>query len=108
MQCCSFHHSYCLKGTCACILGRRKPLETKQKKQKPAWETEGAAPKKNQKVIRQNSEHAEAAREQHQEPLSPPQRDLTTPSPPRLPKGELALRALEEKIVKENLRHGLA
>lgn len=60
------------------------------------------------KVIRQNSEHAEAAREQHRETLTPPQRDLTTPSPPRLPKGESVLRALEEKIVKENLQHGLA
>lgn len=52
-------------------------------------------------MIRQNSEHAEAAREQHREPLSPPRRNLTTPSPPTLPKGELALRALEKKMAKE-------
>lgn len=62
----------------------------------------------NPKVMRQNSEHAKAAGEQRRGPFTPPRRDLTTPSPPRLPKGELALRALEEKIVKDDLHHGLA
>lgn len=62
----------------------------------------------NPRVTRQNCEHTKAAREQHRVPSSPPRRALTTPSPPRLPEGELALRALEEKAVKENLHQGLA
>lgn len=91
------------RGTCGCIPRKRKPLETEQK---PVRGTGGAASKTKGDL--QNSEHAKAAREQRREPFSPPRGDLTTPSAPRLPKGELALRALEEKMVKDDVHHGLA